>query len=168
MNPAPSKRPTWRFMLSHPAHAIALGFGSGLAWFLPGTFGTLMGWLLYVWIDPYLQGMQWAWLILAAFALGSVCCQVTGKALGVIDHGGIVWDEIVAIWLVLFVASAQLQSPAAQLVCVVVFRFFDMVKPPPIRWFDSHWKNGFGVMFDDIVAAFMTLLTLAIYIHFVH
>lgn len=155
-------------MLSHPAHAIALGFGSGLAWFLPGTFGTLMGWLLYVWIDPYLHGSQWAWVILGAFALGSVCCHVTGKALGVIDHGGIVWDEIVAIWLVLFVASVQFQSPAAQFVCVVVFRFFDMVKPPPIRWFDRHWKNGFGVMFDDIVAAFMTLLTLAIYIHVVH
>ena len=168
MNRAPSKRPTWRFMLSHPAHAIALGFGSGLAWFLPGTFGTLMGWLLYVWIDPHLQGMQWAWLILGAFALGAVCCQVTGKALGVIDHGGIVWDEIVAIWVVLLVASAQFQSPLAQLGCVLLFRFFDMVKPPPIRWFDRHWKNGFGVMFDDIVAAFMTLLTLAVYTHFVH
>jgi len=69
---------------------------------------------------------------------------------------------------VLFVASAQFQGPFAQLGCVLLFRFFDMVKPPPIRWFDRHWKNGFGVMFDDIVAAFMTLLTLAFYAHFVH
>lgn len=154
-------------MLKNPAHWVALGFGSGLAWFMPGTFGTLMGWLLYVWIDPYLVGNQWLWLILIAFAVGAVCCQLTGKALGVIDHGGIVWDEIVAIWLVLFVASNQLSSPLGQLACVVVFRFFDMVKPPPIRWFDQHWKNGFGVMFDDIVAALITLLALAIYIHFV-
>lgn len=152
-------------MLSHPAHLLALGFGSGLAWILPGTFGTLMGWLLYLWIDPLLNGNQWVWLIAGAFIVGAVCCHITGKALGVIDHGGIVWDEIVAIWLVLFVASSQFSSPLGQLVCVVVFRFFDMVKPPPIRWFDRHWKNGFGVMFDDIVAAFITLLALAIYIH---
>lgn len=152
-------------MLSHPAHLLALGFGSGLAWILPGTFGTLMGWLLYLWIDPLLSGDQWVWLIAGAFIVGAVCCHITGKALGVIDHGGIVWDEIVAIWLVLFVASSQFSSPLGQLVCVVVFRFFDMVKPPPIRWFDRHWKNGFGVMFDDIVAAFITLLALAIYIH---
>lgn len=152
-------------MLSHPAHLLALGFGSGLAWIMPGTFGTLMGWLLYLWIDPMLVGNQWAWLIAGAFILGTICCHITGKGLGVIDHGGIVWDEIVAIWLVLFVASSQFSSPLGQLACVAVFRFFDMVKPPPIRWFDRHWKNGFGVMFDDIVAALITLLTLAIYIH---
>lgn len=154
-------------MLSHPAHLLALGFGSGLAWVLPGTFGTFMGWLLYVWIDPLLTGNQWGWVILAGFVLGTLCCHVTGKALGVIDHGGIVWDEIVAIWLVLFVASAHFSSPMEQLTCVVLFRFFDMVKPPPIRWFDQHWKNGFGVMFDDIVAAMITLLSLAIYLHFI-
>lgn len=155
-------------MLAHPAHLLALGFGSGLAWVLPGTFGTLMGWLLYVWIDALLPAHLWGWLIACAFVVGAFCCHITGKALGVIDHGGIVWDEIVAIWLVLFVASLHFSSPAAQLGCVVLFRFYDMVKPPPIRWFDRHWKNGFGVMFDDIVAAFMTLLTLAFYVHFVH
>ena len=164
----PQQRPSWRFMLSHPAHLFALGFGSGLAWVLPGTFGTLMGWLLYVWIDPFLSDTQWPWFILVAFILGTWCCQVTGKALGVIDHGGIVWDEIVAIWLVLFFASNLFSSPVDQLACVAVFRFFDMVKPPPIRWFDRHWKNGFGVMFDDMVAACITLFVLAIYIHFVH
>ncbi|MFN7506546.1 MAG: phosphatidylglycerophosphatase A, partial [Limnobacter sp.] len=59
-------KPSWRFMLAHPAHFLALGFGSGLAWVLPGTFGTLMGWLLYVWFDPYLATDQWVWLIAAA------------------------------------------------------------------------------------------------------
>lgn len=154
-------------MLSHPAHWVSFGFGSGLAWVLPGTFGTLMGWLLYVWIDPYLVGNQWVWAILSGFALGCLCCHVTGKALGVVDHGSVVCDEIVAIWLVLFVASNHFGTPMGQLACVLVFRFFDMVKPPPIRWFDRHWKNGFGVMFDDIVAALMTLLALAVYLHFV-
>lgn len=154
-------------MLSHPAHLLALGFGSGLALILPGTFGTLMGWLLFLWIDPFLTGNQWAWLIAGAFVVGSWCCQVTGKRLGAVDHGCIVWDEIVAIWLVLFVVSNHFSSPLAQLACVAVFRFFDMAKPPPIRWFDKNWKNGFGVMFDDLVAAFVTLLTVAIYLHLI-
>lgn len=167
MSGKPIRRPSWRFMLSHPAHLFALGFGSGLAWFLPGTFGTLMGWLLFIWLDPLLTDYQWALLIAVAFALGSGCCHITGRHLGVVDHGGIVWDEIVAIWLVLFVAAHQFSSPLEQLACVVVFRFFDMVKPPPIRWFDIHWKNGFGVMFDDMVAALMTLLALAVYLYFI-
>lgn len=165
MKPYSLKRPGWRFMLSHPAHVFSLGFGSGLSWVVPGTLGTLMGWLLYTWLDPVLSDMQWVLLILVSFGLGSFCCHITGKALGVIDHGSIVWDEIVAIWLVLFVASHHFSSPIGQLACVIVFRFFDMVKPPPIRWFDRHWKNGFGVMFDDIVAALLTLLVLSIYIH---
>ena len=160
------KRPGWRFMCAHPAHVVALGFGSGLAWFLPGTFGTLFGWLLFVWLNSALNAAQWLGLIVLAFSLGAVCCHITGKALGVIDHGGIVWDEVVAIWIVLLVASTHFSSPMQQLACVAVFRFFDMVKPPPIRWFDRNWKNGFGVMFDDLVAAFMTLLALALYVHF--
>lgn len=156
------RRPTWRFMLSHPAHVISLGFGSGLSWVIPGTFGTLMGWLLYVWINPHLSGSAWVALLLGGFFLGCVACHITGRALGVADHGSIVWDEIIAIWLVLWVASPQFSSPLGQLGCVVVFRFFDMVKPPPIRWFDRRFKHGFGVMLDDIVAALMTLLTLAL------
>jgi phosphatidylglycerophosphatase A len=144
-----------------------LGFGSGLAWLMPGTFGTLMGWLLYVLIDPYLTSTQWWWVILSAFFIGSVCCQITGKSLGVVDHGSIVFDEIVAIWLVLFVSSNYYSDPIEQLYCVLIFRLFDMLKPPPIRWFDRNWKNGFGVMFDDIVAALITLLVLAFNIHLV-
>lgn len=160
-----SKRPSWRFMVSHPAHWLSLGFGSGLAWFMPGTFGTLMGWLLFVWLDPWLTHIDWLWVITIAFVVGCACCHYTGRALGVIDHGSIVWDEIVAIWIVLLFSATHFSTPLEQLACVVVFRFFDMAKPPPIRWFDSHWKNGFGVMFDDIVAAFMTLLALAWYVH---
>lgn len=151
-------------MLAHPAHLVALGFGSGLAWVLPGTFGTLFGWLTFVWLDPYLSTQQWFVVLGAGFLVGCWACQVTGKALGVPDHGAIVWDEIIAIWLVLLVSAEQFSSPMGQLLCVVVFRFFDMVKPPPIRWFDRRWKNGFGVMFDDLVAAAMTLLALALYL----
>lgn len=155
-------------MMRSPAHCVALGFGSGLAWFMPGTFGTLFGWLTFTSLNPLLDSSSWVYVLLVSFALGAVCCHIAGKELGVIDHGSIVWDEVVAIWLVLFVAYPHFNTPLEQLACVFVFRFFDMVKPPPIRWFDTHWKNGFGVMFDDIVAALITLLTLAFAVRLFH
>jgi phosphatidylglycerophosphatase A len=161
--PVPIKHPDWRFAISHPAHFLAVGMGSGLAWVMPGTFGTLFGWLVYVFLDPFLSDSGWLFLILIGFLAGVWICQKAGNALGVIDHGSIVWDEIIAIWLVLWVASIQFSTPTEQLICVAVFRFFDMVKPPPIKWFDSYFKSGFGVMLDDLVAAFMTLFVLAIW-----
>ena len=160
------KRPTWGFILAHPAHFLALGCGSGLAWFSPGTFGTLFGWLAFVCLDPIMTTSAWACLILVSFVAGCWFCSLAGKALGVADHGSIVWDEIVAIWLVLFVGANVFNTPLEQLLCVGVFRFFDIVKPPPIAWFDSHWKNGFGVMVDDIVAGLIALLCLAVLAHF--
>jgi phosphatidylglycerophosphatase A len=87
---------------------------------------------------------------------------VTGRKLGEIDHGGIVWDEMVAIWLVLLFTPAGLLW---QVVAVALFRFFDIAKPPPVRWADRSFKGGFGVMFDDIVAAGYTLLVLAVLVH---
>lgn len=159
-------RPTWKFALSHPAHLAALGFGSGLAWFSPGTFGTFFGWLVYVWLDPLMSDAGWMAAIVVGFLLGIWFCDVTGKALGVVDHGGIVWDEIIAIWLVLWVCADSLGSPLGQLVCVLVFRFFDIVKPPPIKWFDKSFKSGFGVMLDDLVAALMSLLFISLAVHF--
>lgn len=163
---APIRRPSWRFATSHPAHFFALGLGSGLSWIMPGTFGTLMGWLLYIKMDPWLGTAGWLITISFGFLIGIWFCAVTGKNLGVVDHGGIVWDEIIAIWLVLFVAGSVYTSPMQQLFCVLVFRFFDMVKPPPIRWFDKNFKSGFGVMLDDIVAAAISLLALAAVAHY--
>jgi phosphatidylglycerophosphatase A len=98
-------------------------------------------------------------LLVAAFALGCWTCQRVGKEMGRADDGGMVWDEIVAFWLVLWLTP---DSFGAQLLAFVVFRFFDIVKPPPISFFDRHFKNGFGVMWDDIVAAAYSLLVIAI------
>lgn len=159
---SPIKRPNWRFALSHPAHFLAVGMGSGLAWIMPGTFGTLFGWLMYIAMDPFLNDLGWISVIVVGFVVGIWICHKAGRALGVIDHGAIVWDEIIAIWLVLWVASEPLGTPMGQLICVAVFRFFDMVKPPPIKWFDTRFKSGFGVMLDDLVAALMSLFALAI------
>ncbi len=163
--PATPRRPTADFMLSHPAHLLAIGFGSGLSRWVPGTMGTLFGWLLFhamsVRWPEVLTPAAWGILIVAGFVIGVWACERTGRALGVPDHGAMVWDEIVAIWLVmLFVTPASFK---AQLAAFVVFRFFDMTKPPPIRQFEKRFKGGFGVMGDDILAAFFTLLALALW-----
>ena len=140
-----------KFLLAHPAHMIAFGFGSGLAPKAPGTVGTLLGlplfWLIAA-ATPHLPG-QIA-IVIAAFLLGVWACGRTGAALGVADHGGMVWDEIVAYALIL------LFTPAGWLwiaLAFALFRLFDILKPWPIRLADTHLKNGFGVMFDDLLAA---------------
>jgi len=138
---------------------VSFGLGSGLIRPAPGTWGTLLGWLLWVVAVARLPDTYIAALLVAAFVLGCWTCQRVGKEMGRADDGGMVWDEIVAFWLVLWLTP---DSFGAQLLAFVVFRFFDIVKPPPISFFDRHFKNGFGVMWDDIVAAAYSLLVIAI------
>lgn len=158
-------RPDAAFMLSHPAHLLALGFGSGLSPVVPGTMGTLFGWLCFHalsarWPDVFTPA-AWGLLIVVGFVIGIWACDRTGQALGVPDHGAMVWDEIVAIWLVLLLVTPT--SFAAELIAVLLFRTLDMAKPPPIRQFERRFKRGFGVMADDMLAAFFTLLALALW-----
>ena len=152
-------KPTARFLLSDPAHFVSLGFGAGLWPKGPGTAGTLAGWLLFPLVRAPLTDGLFAGLLVACFLFGILACERTGRALGVADHGSIVWDEIVAIWLVLWLTPATLAWQAA---AFALFRFFDIVKPAPIRWVDEHTRGGFGVMLDDLLAAGYTLLALAI------
>lgn len=156
-------RPTFNFLLSHPAHVIALGFGSGLSPRAPGTMGSLLAWMIYPLIKTPVSDTVFVVFLAVFFVLGVIVCERAGKALGVSDHGAIVWDEIVAVWLVLLFAPATL---AWQAVAVALFRFFDIVKPQPIGWADRRLKGGFGVMFDDILAAGYALLALAVLVHF--
>lgn len=146
-------------MLAHPAHLLALGFGSGLAPFAPGTFGTLFGWLTFVVLAPYLAPSGWAILWGVGLVAGIWATEKTGRDLGVPDHGAMVWDEILAIWGVLLLAPSGWRW---QVAAFLLFRFFDIVKPPPIGFVDRRWKGGFGVMADDLVAAFFALLVLAL------
>jgi phosphatidylglycerophosphatase A len=151
-------KPDGHFLLAHPAHFIALGFGSGLASKAPGTFGSLAGVLLF-WVLAQSGPDLAALLIFIAlcFVIGIWACAQTGRKLGAADHGSIVWDEIVAVWWVLaFTPAGWLWWLAA----FGLFRFFDILKPWPIRWFDTRFKNGFGVMFDDLLAALYTLLVI--------
>jgi phosphatidylglycerophosphatase A len=165
-------RPSATFMLSHPAHCIAMGFGSGLSRFAPGTVGTLWAWLVFAVLQPGMNDTRWLWLIAASLPVGWWASSVTAKNMRVLDPSSVVWDEIAAFWLVLW-----LVTPAgwwAQLVAFVLFRFFDAVKPGPVGWADAlfhgvntvsdpaAWhKAGFGIMLDDLVAAACTLLVIA-------
>lgn len=169
MNPPlrpPVRRPDARFLLSHPAHFIALGFGSGLSPVAPGTAGTLWAWLAFLALQPWLSSAQMGLLLLASLGLGWWACAVTARHMQVADPGNIVWDEIVAFWLVLWlVLPAGLWG---QLAAFALFRFFDAVKPGPVAWADRRFKGfgakgGFGILFDDLVAAFCTLLVIALW-----
>jgi phosphatidylglycerophosphatase A len=151
-------QPRPAFALSHPAHAIALGFGAGLAPFAPGTWGTALGWALG-WALGGLPAGLMLLLLAVLFLVGLWACEVTGRHLGVSDHGAMVWDEVVAFLLVLAIVPRELAWQAA---AFVAFRFFDIAKPPPIRYLERRYRGGFGVMLDDLVAAAYALLVLAV------
>jgi len=148
-----------RFLFAHPAHFIALGFGSGLAPFAPGTFGTLVAIPLALLLHAYGNDAAFIAAIVAAFVLGAWSAQTTGRNLGVADHGSIVVDEIAAFLLVLFFVGVD---PLRVALAFVLFRIFDIVKPPPIRQLDAAFKNGVGVMADDLLAALYTLVVFAV------
>lgn len=153
--------PSFVWMKSSIFRVIGFGFGSGLIKKAPGTWGTLVGWALWLLISFFIANdFLLAVVVFAAFALGIYVCQRIANEMGVVDYGGIVWDEIVAFWLVLFVMSPL--TLLWQLGAFVIFRFFDIVKPWPISFFDARFKNGFGVMWDDIVAAVYTLFVIAV------
>ena len=166
-----ARKPDVRFLLAHPAHAIALGFGSGLAPVAPGTAGTLWAWLAFAVFARYLDPLQWGLVIGVGALLGWWACTVAARDLGIADPGAVVWDEIVAFWLVLWlVTPAGFWTQAA---AFALFRFFDAAKPGPVAWADGlykarrgqpiGWPQGFAIMFDDIVAALCTLLVIAVW-----
>jgi phosphatidylglycerophosphatase A len=159
-------RPNLKFLLRHPAHFIALGAGSGLSRTAPGTVGTLWAWAAFVMLQPHMTDLRWAGLIVVATLIGWWACTVTAQHMGIADSGHIVWDEVVAFWLVLW-----LVTPAGfwgQAAAFGVFRIFDAVKVGPMAWADRTFKGfgprgGFGILLDDFAAAFCTLLVIALW-----
>lgn len=139
--------PDRRFLLSHPAHFLALGFGAGLSPKAPGTVGTLVAFPLF-WLLLE-SSLYWIWVVIFLL-VGVWACGVAGKALGVHDHGGIVWDEVAAFLMVLPFAPPSLVGFA---LAFALFRLFDIWKPFPIGWLDARMKGGLGVMLDDVLAA---------------
>jgi phosphatidylglycerophosphatase A len=160
------------FMLRHPAHLLALGFGSGLSPRAPGTVGTLWGWVAYLVLDRWLPAPAWPLLIVASLVVGLWACTVTAQHMGVADPGAIVWDEVVAFWIVLWLLMPG--GLWVQGVAFALFRYFDAAKPGPVGWADRRfklrpgqaigWRQGFGILFDDLVAAGCTLLFIALWL----
>ena len=166
--------PSSHFMMAHPAHVMALGFGSGLSPLAPGTVGTLWAWAVFAMLGQRLTEFQWGWLIGISTLAGWWVCSVTARNMRVPDPPSVVWDEIAAFWLVLWLVSPT--GFWGQLAAFALFRFFDAVKPGPVGWADqllhdldyardpAAWrKAGFGIMLDDFVAAGCTLLVIALW-----
>lgn len=154
------------FMLSHPAHVLALGFGSGLSRKAPGTVGSLWAWLSWLLIQSYLSPSAQGCLIALSILVGWWACTLTARHMSVADPGAIVWDEVIAMWLILWIIMPT--GWLGQLWAFVLFRFFDAVKPGPVGWADGlfkglGWRGGWGIIFDDLVAAFCTLLVMALW-----
>ncbi|MEW6707992.1 MAG: phosphatidylglycerophosphatase A [Pseudomonadota bacterium] len=169
--PQAPRRATARFLLGHPARWIALGFGSGLSPWAPGTVGTLWAWLAFLVLQRWLGPAGWGLLIAGGLVVGVWACTRTARDLQVPDPSAIVWDEILAFWIVLWLLMPA--SIGAQAAAFVIFRFFDAAKPGPVAWADATfkgqagrpigWMQGFGILFDDLVAALCTLLVIALW-----
>ena len=172
-------KPNLKWMLRNVNRVIAFGFGSGLSAMAPGTAGTLWAWAIFLiadYIFPLSDTSTLLWVLGAGFIWGCWICVSTSEELGKRDFGGIVWDEMIAFWVILaFIMPTNLWM---QILAFAVFRFFDAVKPGPIGMIDRHFKNrenvdapstqaqiwwrGFGIMIDDFAAALFTLVVLAI------
>lgn len=173
--PTPPRRASVRLLLNHPAHFMAFGAGSGLSPKAPGTVGTLWAWLTFVMIQGWWgvgpqADLKWAALLGVGTLVGCWACTHTARSMNVADPGAIVWDEVIAFWLILWLISPT--NIWGQLLAFVLFRYFDAAKPGPVAWADGlfkcrpgqpiGWAQGVGIMLDDLVAALCTLLVLAL------
>lgn len=146
--------------LRNPLHLLSLGFGSGLSPLAPGTFGTLVAVPLY-WLLGHISLPVYLIITLIGFIIGVYLCAYTSRALGVHDHSGIVWDEIVGYFITMIAVPLDWKYALAGF---LLFRVFDIAKPWPIRWVDQKLHGGFGIMFDDVLAGIFAALTLHLYL----
>ena len=176
INQSPSAKPTVKWMLGSASRTIAFGFGSGLSPRAPGTAGTLWAWASFLIGSYFLTTANWLWIIGLGILLGCWICGQVSEELGKKDFGGIVWDEVVAFWLILVLTMPM--TIWMQALAFGVFRFFDAAKPGPIGLIDHHFKHlkennnqahsnikqtlwrGFGIIADDLAAAFLTYLVI--------
>ncbi len=162
--PPRPRRASAPFMRSHPLHLVSLGFGTGLAPLAPGLVGSLFGWLSFSVLNRHLDTTQWFALIAAALVLGVIATRHTARALGAAvteRPRAIVWDRIVAVWIVMLVITPA--GFGAQLAAFVLYRLVERLRLPPLRHLDRRLKAGLGIMADDLVAAFVTLFVVAMW-----
>jgi len=170
-------KPNLHWVLQTASRTLAFGFGSGLSPIAPGTAGTVWAWAAFLIGEYFLSTEDFLWIIGGGVLLGCWVCGQVSEELGKKDFGGIVWDEIIAFWIVLiFITPGNFWIQA---IAFVLFRYFDAIKPGPIGMIDRYFKNfessdnepssilqilwrGFGIMVDDLAAAFCTLLLIAL------
>ncbi len=145
-------RPDWR----NPIHLLAFGLGSGAARKAPGTWGTLAAVPLW-WLMQPLPLPYYLLMLVTTFLVGIYLCGRTAEDLGVHDHGGIVWDEFVGLWVTLTLVPADWLWVSLGF---ILFRLFDIWKPWPISWADKRVSGGFGIMLDDLIAGLFALACL--------
>lgn len=145
-----------RLSIKNPLHWLAVGFGSGLSPKAPGTFGSLAA-IPFFYLLQQLPMPAYLTLVTLAFVVGVWACQAATDAIGVEDHGAIVWDEFVGMWITCIALPSGFWWIVA---AFVTFRFFDILKPWPIRWFDNNCHGGFGIMIDDVVAGFISFVVI--------
>jgi phosphatidylglycerophosphatase A len=175
-------KPNFKWIFQTASRTLAFGFGSGLSPIAPGTVGTLWAWAAFLVGEYFLSTEDFLWIIGGGILLGCWICGYVSEELGKKDFGGIVFDEILAFWLVLILIMPT--NIWMQAIAFALFRFFDAAKPGPIGMIDRHFKNsgdsnnqkssypqiiwrGFGIMVDDLAAAFCTLLAMALIQFFV-
>mgnify|MGYP000869579907 CR=1 FL=1 len=156
MKPKMTIKTPWQFLAS--------GFGAGLSPIAPGTMGTLVAVPLWAIFASFLPLWGYLLLIIIASIIGITICQKASDELGVHDHGGIVWDEFVGLWITMLFAPV---SWASAILGFLLFRFFDVLKPWPIKAIDEKISGGFGIMFDDIIAGIFALIALQLVLHYI-
>jgi phosphatidylglycerophosphatase A len=149
-------------ILKNPIHFLAFGFGSGLSPFAPGTFGTLIAIPIYLALIVSLNWLVYLLVVVLFSLLGFWLCGKTAKDLGVHDHPGIVWDEIVGFLITMYLVPLNW---VWILTGFILFRIFDIMKPWPIRLIDRTVKGGVGIMLDDILAGIFAWIMLQIIIY---
>jgi len=143
-----------RVSLLNPVHFLALGFGSGLAAKMPGTFGTLAALPLVVLLSHYASFSVYLIVTILVSIVGIWICGKTAQDMGVHDDSSIVWDEVAGMLITMLAVPLSWQT---LLVGFVLFRFFDILKPWPISYLDKHVHGGFGIMIDDVLAGLFAL-----------
>jgi phosphatidylglycerophosphatase A len=143
-----------RISLLNPVHFLALGFGSGLAPKMPGTFGTLASLPLVVLLSHYAGFSLYVFVTLLICIAGIWICDKTAEDMGVHDDSSIVWDELAGMLITMIAVPLSWQT---LLVGFLLFRFFDIIKPWPISYLDKYVHGGFGIMIDDVLAGLFAL-----------
>ena len=148
--------------LKDPFHFAATLGGIGMVPIAPGTFGSITAWIIFVYLSHLISMINMLILTITFFILSIWICSEASKDLENKDHKSIVIDELVGMWIallpVLIIANSQYERTVYALAALVLFRFFDILKPFPISYFDKNYKNGIGIVIDDVISGLIAII----------